>query len=253
MADGLHFREYRASASRFMPVFLPAWVGLIVCAVGLGLVDGVPIWGKILVMAPLFAVLGLVHMWIVRASTATTRDHIAVRGPFGTKTIAWPDIQGIDVEYRTAPIDRAGVPLDEGEPFQVVVVYNRIGRKIQLPSLSNQSVDGFEHEVSSLRTTWEQLRGADWAPLPAVAAAMTKTRKENPWLAALGPAMVWAIVAIPVGAAILVPVMLISGVWNYPGPDGLLAILASPWMITLGPAAVVFVVSFSTSMLRRKL
>jgi hypothetical protein len=93
---------------------------------------------------------------MLRRLTVVDQDHVTVRW-VRTRRTAWHDILDIRIEQTRL----------DGRPIREVVLYDRDSRRIVLPNLvrRGRSVD---EEVRAIRETWEQRRGEEWTPEPAV-------------------------------------------------------------------------------------
>jgi len=156
MASSLYYEKYPQSARRFLVVFCA--LGFI--ATGAAATVSVPVAVVLLVMTVLFPVLGM------RIATITSRDGITVRGVMSTKQIPWADIQDIRIEQNTA-----AHTANSAAPKQKVIVYDRYGKRTLLPNLNDETLrkgKSLRVELDHIRSTWEQLRGNDWVPLPEI-------------------------------------------------------------------------------------
>ncbi len=158
MAGSPHFNKYPMRPLRFISIF---------CALG-GIV-AFTWWHNHAIAAFGAVVYSILLILSLRTGTITNQDEITVRGFLGTKKISWPDIQDIRVEEN--PVGRVETDYTKAAPKQLVVVYDRHGKRTVLPNINTETLGRkmpFAVEVSHIRSTWEQLRGEDWVPMPGI-------------------------------------------------------------------------------------
>jgi uncharacterized membrane protein YobD (UPF0266 family) len=200
MTSPPRYTTYRVSSRRFGMVCLAYAVGLIAVLIRVAAIT--PLGGgiKALIDLAALALFGVGLVWVRRSATITKHDCLAVQGLFRVKQIPWADIQDIRVERNPA---RVG---SRQAPKELVIVYDRHGKRTTLPHLNQVTLDGhgmsLQQEVTALRSTWTQLRGEHWAPVPEVVKkAAARSRYAMPsW--ALGFA--WAMAATLFGALLTI-------------------------------------------------
>jgi hypothetical protein len=237
------FPEYRAGPMK------PAGPSLGMIAIMAGLAymagSGAPLAALLGVAALVVVFVGLLYLASRRVATFTGPDHITVKRVFGLKEIAWRDVQAIDVEAN------AVATVETTAPGEFVVVYDRTGRKTVLPHLNGRNVPSLPDEVRALRDLWERRRGADWAPAPEAAAAMTRSRRRtdtaNSWFRTWMICLAAAMGSLMVTAVLLVVLVLTGATEDAEGP---LAVLLSPVMILVVPV-IVLLGMLATAALRR--
>ncbi|PRX99083.1 PH domain-containing protein [Allonocardiopsis opalescens] len=247
-------RVYRAPAAKARMVLLPGWAFMVTAFIAMAVEGGDALLIGLAAMSPFVVLLGLLQLLVERSATLVDDGGVALRGPFRTIRYPWSQIADLTVESVVGAVSETGVPRPGpgGRP-DLVALYDRTGRRRYLPGFSSATVPGFHQEAAALRAEWERRRGADWTPPPGAVPHPAATRvRMSPWVVGLGPAMMWTLPSIPVGAIVLLVPLLALGVWEYPGPQGIMAVLLSPAMITLGPAAVVFCVSYGTAVARAR-
>lgn len=110
-----------------------------------------------------FAALTLAFMMsFIRVATILDQDHITVRDA-GARRTAWRDVTAIEIEETSI-----GAGNGAAKTVDSVVIYTHDGRRIVLPNLVGKDTQSTQHEVHALREMWEQRRGKDWTPQPAV-------------------------------------------------------------------------------------
>lgn len=155
MGTGAHPREYRFSGSWFW-----FWFAMATPLVGAGGLlydmgaDGLPI-GVLVAVVLGFAAFFSWILLLLRTATICDERQITILGTFGTRSLAWSDVQGIEIE------DQAG-----GPQKQIAVLYDADGRRRVLPFLNDRGTGDLAGEVAALREMWIRGRGEDWAPGP---------------------------------------------------------------------------------------
>ncbi|WP_461035249.1 PH domain-containing protein [Streptomyces mayteni] len=151
MTNQPHFPVYRAAPglkALGLPVAIP------VMALGLMAVAGVP--GVVLLSwtVVVLVLVPLLYVALRRSGTTTHPDHIETRTPFGTRRIAWRDIQSIEVT-------------GSGTTGEFVLVRDGSGRRRGLPHVNSRTLGAaLPGEVRRLHDLWAWLRGPDWTPPP---------------------------------------------------------------------------------------
>jgi hypothetical protein len=173
MTSSLHYDRYGMSASRFK-VMLCA-LGAEACGVALK-IHG-PLGYAVIAFTIIFLLLS------TRVATITNRDGITIRWFLWTRKISWADIQDIRVKTNTLWLYRNQYTKET--PKQLVMIYDRHGKQITLPNLNEETLGKgkpLDVEVQHIYSTWEQLRGRDWVPLPDVGKIIDKKQREPEWL-----------------------------------------------------------------------
>lgn len=164
MAGSPHYTKYPMRGSRL--VFIGCFLG------GLALYGFTPLsdpGGPTLRILLLVAAAILVVL-AARTGTITSQDGITIRGfSWQVKTISWPDIQDIRIEKNPAAYPET--PFTRGAPKLLVVIYDCRGNRVILPNVNQETLgkgNFLDAEVGHIRSAWEQLRGASWAPIPGM-------------------------------------------------------------------------------------
>ncbi|RLL68014.1 hypothetical protein D7M15_15495 [Streptomyces sp. Z26] len=255
MADGMNpRREYPFTGSTGA-----LWIGLAPLVLGAAALvrdiatdDGVPAAVALAVGAFFVALFGLAATLVVRTPGVTTRcdEHgVTARAAFGTRTTAWPDVQGIEVD---AP--PSGQIAAEGTPRRFAVVYDATGRRYSLPNLDDRRCAALDHEVDHLRAVWQRHRGADWQPLTEVQDRITRRRHVNARVGLALIVFVTAMSAFVVGLVLCVG-LLIGGAYPQigdPDPGFVVGTLLHPAALMGGLPVLATAVAVTITLLRRR-
>ncbi|MGW4763790.1 PH domain-containing protein [Streptomyces pseudogriseolus] len=197
MSDDPYLRRYDVTKGFSAGFLIPAGAALAAAALPFVFDEDVPPWVTISVIT----VIVLLAVWVAaayrRAATILYEDHILIRTAFGTRRVAWEDVQEIRNE-RNPGADQHDLPK------RVMVLYDRDGRRVGLPHLSEWAVDSLDEELRVVRDLWTRRRGEGWAPLPAVTAKLNavtaKSEKAAEQLGlvsiAVGGCAVWPVLAV---------------------------------------------------------
>lgn len=241
MTSPPQYTRYRVSSQRFGFVCLSYALGMIVVLARVATITPLSGGVKALIDLAALALFGLGLAWVWRSATITRHDHLAVRGLFRVKEISWADIQDIRVERNPVRIG------SRRAPRELVIVYDRYGKRITLPHLNQVTLDGrgmsLPAEVAALHRTWTQRRGEQWAPEPEIArkvAALSRYAMPS-WVLGL----TWAISAILLGAGLAI-IGLAAGNGNPP------PFFLSPVMILILPLATFAGVTAASTLARRR-
>jgi hypothetical protein len=235
------YTTYRVSSQRFGLACLTAVIAMIVALIRIATITPLSGGVKALIDLAALVLLGLALAWVWRSATITKHDYLAVRGLFRVKQIPWAGIQDIRVEMNPGRIG------SRQAPRELVIVYDRYGKRTTLPQLNQVTLAGhglsLQDEVAALHSTWMQLRGEQWAPEPEVAQKVAaRSRYAMPsW--ALG--FRWAIAAI-LFAAVLAIIGLTTG------NDGNPPFLLSPVIILILPLVTFAAVTTASAVARRR-
>lgn len=205
MDENVHFPEYRAPAGCMGGLAVPT-LGLAGIMAGMAQFarEGAPLW--LLLGMPVLLILLFLLMRIAagRAATLTGPDGITARSAFGTRRMAWPDIQAIEIQSNPSAI------ADGGVIAEYVVLYDSGGRRVLLPHLNSKVVLALHEDVASLRALWERRRGADWASLPEIEQRIARARRStNRQRGIIAGIAVWA--GVTVVGLVLFLVLLLAG------------------------------------------
>ncbi|AXK34119.1 hypothetical protein DVA86_17105 [Streptomyces armeniacus] len=236
------------------------WAGLVpLAAAAFGLVydmstDDVPVAVPVATGAFFAALLGFVAFLIARAPTAVTlcdEQGLTARSVFRTRTTAWRDVQGIEVDEPPS-----GQIAAEGTPRRFAVVYDAAGERYTLPQLDDRRCQGgLDHEVADLRRVWQRYRGADWAPVPEVQDRIAHRRQVNARVSLWLIIFVTAILAFVLGLALCMG-LLVAGVYPQigdPDPGFFVGTLLHPAALMGGLPAVATAVAVAVTLhLRRR-
>ncbi|MFI1380268.1 PH domain-containing protein [Embleya sp. NPDC020886] len=171
VADRSDRREYRADfrLGVFFAVLMLAMGALV--TVGMAAEQG---WFSVgpLGMGVFFGLssVGVFRLYAVRA-TIVDRDGVTIRGMFRTRVVAWPDVQGIEIEGTRGGLD--------DQPTQVVVLYDSMGRRYDLPNLNDVETTNPSREVHAIRDVWVRRRGGHWVPVAEVVARIAGDRRDT--------------------------------------------------------------------------
>ncbi|MFD2277969.1 hypothetical protein ACFSUJ_01125 [Streptomyces lusitanus] len=197
MSDDPYLRRYDVTRGFSAGFLIRRGAGLTAAALPFVFDEEVPLWATILVIA----VIVLLAVWVAaayrRAATILYEDHILIRTAFTTRRVAWEDVQEIRNE-RNPGADQHNLPKS------VMVLYDRDGRRLALPHLSEWAVDSLDEELRVLRDMWTRRRGEDWAQLPEVTtkldAVTAKSERAAEQLGllsiAVGGCAVWPVIAV---------------------------------------------------------
>lgn len=237
----LYFPQYRPGSAK---VVAPGSFALAGMAGGLAGMSrsGVPVPVTLGLLVMLVIAFALLVVAFKRSATITGPDHIVVQNAFGTKRTAWAEIQAIEVQSNPAAL------LETNKPREYVVVYDSSGRVVQLPHVDAKSVPALHDEVRTLRGLWEQLRGADWTPMPEVAAKVDRSRRRTDRVSAWLVGFVAAMGALVVTMVVLLALVVAGAMDGLSGPA---AAILSPKLFIVVPV-VVFVVTVTVSLARRR-
>ncbi len=165
------YTTYRVSAQRFRLVCVTSAIAMIVVLVRVATITPLSGGIKALIDLAALALFALGLVWVWRSATMTKHDNLAVRGLFRVRQIPWADIQDIRVEMNPGRIG------SRQAPRELVIVYDRYGKRTTLPHLNQVTLAGhgmsLQAEVTALHGTWMQLRGEQWAAQPEVVAKVT--------------------------------------------------------------------------------
>jgi len=184
MADNSpHYDKYRMPIPRFCAMCLA--LGALWGGTTLGLNNN----AITLTALVLFIVLAAL-VW--PTGTITSPYGITVRELFGTKTIRWADIQDIRIEINDAWVHPGQYRTRKDVPKWNVVTYDRDGKRTSLPNVDRKE-ENFGVDLENIRSTWELLRGDDWAPIPSVRKIVDKasTGRKLPFPAEISPVESW--------------------------------------------------------------
>jgi hypothetical protein len=201
MVGGSEYREYRVGSTRFWRF---SGVGLVGMMVGLAQIAqaGAPPSVLFGVIAFMVLVIGLTYAAFRRGTTLANPKGITVQGLFRTRTVAWPDVQAIQVEGNVSAM------IEPSHPREFVAVYDRTGRRLQLPHLNAKSVASVHTEVEALLALWARHRGEDWAPVPEAAAAVDRMRRRidrsSAWIVGVSAAMASLAVCVVVFVILII-------------------------------------------------
>lgn len=145
-------REYRARRPEKGTQTGTIGIGLLGIAMGAAYMarGGAPLWVPLAAIAIAAVPIALAKVLPQRTWTATNAEHLTVRRPLTTLTIAWRDIKAVELKRHWNGTESA-------------FAYDADGRRINLPHLNSWTVPNFRAEVDRLRDTWTRHRGADWA------------------------------------------------------------------------------------------
>ncbi|MFH9855574.1 hypothetical protein ACH4NV_13500 [Streptomyces althioticus] len=172
MTEDPYLRRYDSTKGFAVGFLIPAGALLIGAALTVVLDVESPLW----VTVSVITVVVLLAVWVAaaygRAATILYEDHIQIRTAFGTRRVAWQDVQEIRNE-RNPAADQHDLPK------RVMLLYDRDGRRIGLPHLSEWAVDSLDAELEVLREIWIRRRGETWAPIPEVTAKLRKVTAKS--------------------------------------------------------------------------
>lgn len=207
-------REYRsARVSEKNAIRLKLGVGLLAPAAGAAALvwdmatdEEAPVAVPIATGALCAAVLVFAFVVVDRALAAATisDEHgLTVQGMFRTRSTAWPDVHGIEVEDVSTAVETSS--------RRGVVLYDAVGGRYVLPYLDDTTLTlaDLDGEAAFLRGVWLRRRGEGWEPrhdVVAGAASRTVSRDElvQRWLMLLltAPLVFFAGLVIMLGALI---------------------------------------------------
>lgn len=232
-------REYHASAAKAWAMV--AGYTIISAALVLRLVSqGAPTVVTVPVALLFVWLLVFLGVALRKGGTIVHEDGLTIRGLGSPRSVPWPEVQGIEIKLNPGGGTR-------GTPREWVIVYVSTGKRYLLPQLNDRNGYVLEYEVSNMRELWTRRRGDDWAPLPAVAAAIDYHRRHK--LTAGTVALLTAICGELAGLVIAM-VLLIAGA--YANPDELPSRIFTP-LVLFGVLPVgTFVVTWLVVGLRRR-
>ncbi|MFC9845891.1 PH domain-containing protein [Streptomyces sp. NPDC060223] len=183
MSDGVE-REYRGR--RVVPAVYVSLVGVAVI-VAIGVLNATTLSGQKAsdVMVPaLWLFLGIrvvLEQWWERAFV--TADGITVRGPLRTRTWAWTEIYGVQVENRGWG--------SWGSPHWPAYLYRTDGRRVRLPHFDELQLDDPIAEATDLGATAVRLGLTSFETRPEVEERIRReARRRTAWQRALGAGLV---------------------------------------------------------------
>lgn len=235
------YTTYRVSSQRFGVVCFTYAIAFIVAVLRVATITPLSGGVKALIDLAALALLGFGLVWVWRSATIARHDYLAVRGPFRVKEIPWADIQAIRVEANPG---RMG---SRRAPKELVIVYDRHGKRITLPHLNQVTLDGhgqsLQAEVAAMHSTWMQLRGEEWVPEPEVAAKVAAHSRYALPSWTLG--FLWSIAAALVGMVLALIGLTTSN--GNPSP-----FLLSPIIILILPLVTFVGVTTASAVARRR-
>ncbi len=156
------------------------------------------------ILAAWVALMGWLFYATLHCSTIADIKALHVRGMAKRRHLAWEDIQDIRAEANPASA------MQSGAPNVLVHAYGRDGSKVLLPFVDDLHVN-VERELGLLRGSWEELRGADWAP-DARAAVLIDRRNARQAALMMGFAAVM-LAFIPLTVLMLLPLFVDMPEW----------------------------------------
>ncbi|MFF1920292.1 hypothetical protein ACFVW8_06905 [Streptomyces sp. NPDC058221] len=244
-------REYR-----FMGSTHKLWLSLSAPALGaVALVydmAGSPVIVPIAVGAGFTALFVFVGVAIARVPvTATLCDEhrLTVRKAFGTHTMAWQDVQGIEIH------NVAGHEVVPGEaPRRLVVLYHATGSRHVLPHLDDRKCQDLAHEVALLRQMWLAYRGQDWSPVPDVQDRIARSRRRSRDMSLFTLSLLSLMITLFAGAGIF---WAASEMGMYPAdgigaPDSFVEMLLHPMTLLVLLPVVTTVGLLAATVIRRR-
>lgn len=234
-------RTYRPSAPKRFYVVVVYTMATTSLVLRMALDGAVPLFVTIPVALLFVALLVMLAMAMFGSKTVADENGVTIRPVFGTRSLPWSDVQGIEIH--TNP--NAAAP--GRQPRFIAVVYDTAGRRFMLPHMTERTVPGLEQEVATLRAVWAARRGGDWAPAPAVVDRITRDRKR-PLPAAL-VALTACLIAF-LAALVLFVIVLAAG--GYSDADSFASRVLTPVVLIMGIPCATYVVALVVIVGRRR-